>query len=708
MGTLDYRKHRLHRLLAPRSITVVGVSAKRRNIGSIVMENIKAGGFKGKLIGIGREQSTVAGSPVMTSLHDAGGTDLAVVSVPASQVLATIQTGINVGIKNYAIITAGFAESHEMGAGVQAELGRIALENDLAILGPNTVGFINYRAKANASFAPWWRLTRPPGDVAVISQSGGTAGAIMVLGERAGARFSYVIGSGNEAVLDLVDYMYYVASDPRIRTIALYIEGLRRGRELVRTIAEMRGGGKHVVVLTAARRASAARAAVSHTGSLATPGEISRQVLEQAGAIVVSTPQEAAGALAILSSRRALPKSGNVLLFADAGGSGVLASDLADEAGLSVPELPKRVQAVLKQHIPEYGSAKNPLDPTPTVFGDQERLTEVLRVGAASPNVASLAVASAHDNPGAVRMAKITAEALKPVEKFCFAVWNAGSTEVGDQYLRYGIPYFDDPRLAFESLSRVLRANSMPRESLARAKRAARTENGPGHSKRRSAQASGKVEVLTEDALESSFESAGIRVVAARLASTVTEAVAAARAVGFPVVLKAISPDVPHRGKVGALALDVTDERAVRSEYARIERTVRALGGRCSLDGMIVQAQVTSPVEAFLGVRYTPGFGPVAAVGLGGPAVEQQGQVGFALVPAEPHAILGAVQRSPLLRASLNDAHRKQFVHIAEQILGWWISEGEILGLIELDVNPIMFDSNGAFVADALALRQLT
>jgi acyl-CoA synthetase (NDP forming) len=194
---MDHRQHRLHRLLAPRSIAVLGVSARRRNIGAIVMGNIRAAGFRGRVTGVGREEAKVAGLPVVRSLEEAGQADLVVVSVPAAQVLPSLKAGASLGIRNYAIITAGFAESHQAGADIQAELRQLADVNDLAVLGPNTVGFINYRSRVNASFAPWWKLDRPPGDVAVISQSGGTAGAIMVLGARAGARFGYVIGSGN-------------------------------------------------------------------------------------------------------------------------------------------------------------------------------------------------------------------------------------------------------------------------------------------------------------------------------------------------------------------------------------------------------------------------------------------------------------------------------------------------------------------------------
>ena len=326
-----YHRHRLHHLLAPRSIAVLGVSARRRNIGAIVMDNIRAAGFRGRVTGVGRERATVAGQPVVPSLDEVGGADLLVVSVPASQVVGALKAGSALGIRNYAIITAGFAESHQAGAEVQAEIRQLSAADDLAVLGPNTVGFINYRAKVNASFAPWWKLDRPPGDVAIISQSGGTAGAIMVLGAKGGARFGYVVGSGNEAVLDLVDYLDYIGADPRIRTIAIYSEGWRRGRNVVARIAQLRETGKLVVVLSAARSVSAARAAVSHTASLATPGDVSRQVLESVGAIVVDTPQDAGATLAMLSSKRPLPHGQRLLVCADAGGSGVLSSDLAEK-----------------------------------------------------------------------------------------------------------------------------------------------------------------------------------------------------------------------------------------------------------------------------------------------------------------------------------------------------------------------------------------
>jgi acyl-CoA synthetase (NDP forming) len=705
-ASADYRRQRLHRLLAPRSIAVLGVSARRRNIGAIVMGNLTAAGFGGRVVGVGRDQARVEGLPVVRSLEEAGQVDLVVISVPAAQVLGSLKAGSSLGIRNYAIITAGFAESHQAGADTQEELRQLAKAEGLALLGPNTVGFINYRAKVNASFAPWWKLDRPPGDVAVISQSGGTAGAIMVLGARAGARFGYVIGSGNEAVLDLVDYLDYVGADPRIKTIVIYSEGLRRGRSVVARIAELRESGKNVVVLTAARGVSAARAAVSHTSALATPGDISRQVLESAGAMVVDTPQDAAGVLAMLASKRALPSGNRMLVFADAGGSGVLSSDLAEEAGLSVPELPAKTQSELERYVPEYGSARNPVDPTPTVFGDRQRLTEVLRVAVSDENIDALVIASAHDNPGAVRMARVTAQAASHVAKFSFAVWNAGSAEVAAQYQRLGIPYFDDPRCAFQSLSKILNAASVGSQSLQRAAAVARAwpdeialseqEAGPGRGP----------QVLTEDIVEAAFALAGIRVAAGRACTDADEAVAAARDIGFPVVLKSVSPEVPHRARIGAVALNVGDEAGVRSEYLRIGRAVRSATGSRGASGILVQAQAPAGVEAFLGVRMAPGFGPVVTVGLGGSAVEAQPAVAFALVPAERGSLEEMIERAPLLRASLNKRRAAQFLAIAAQIQRWWTDRADELGLVELDVNPIMFDADGAFVADALAVRR--
>jgi acetate---CoA ligase (ADP-forming) len=705
----DYRRHRLHRLLAPRSIAVLGVSARRRNIGAIVMSNIRATGFRGRVIGVGREQARIAGLPVVRSLDEAGRVDLVVISVPAAQVLGSLKAGSSLGICNYAVITAGFAESHQAGANIQHELRQLAEIDDLAILGPNTVGFINYRARVNASFAPWWKLDRPPGDIAIISQSGGTAGAIMVLGARAGARFSYVIGSGNEAVLDLVDYLDYVGADPRIKTIVIYSEGLRRGRSVVARIAELREAGKNIVVLAAARGNSAARAAVSHTGALATPGDISRQVLESAGAMVVDTPQDAAGVLAMLASKRALPSGNRILVFADAGGSGVLSSDLADEAGLSVPELPAKTQSDLERYVPEYGSARNPVDPTPTVFGNRQRLTEVLRVAVSDENIDAVVIASAHDNQGAVRMARVTAQAASQVGKFSFAVWNAGSGEVAAQYQRLGIPYFDDPRCAFQSLSKIMSAVSVGPQALQRAAAAARAwpDEMPGQLPAGQDAGPGRgPQVFTEDMVEAAFAQAGIRVAAGRTCASADDAVAAARDLGFPVVLKSISPEVPHRARIGAVALDVGNEAGVRSEYRRIRQVVRSATGSRRAGGMLVQAQAPPGVETFLGIRRAAGLGPVATVGIGGPAVEAQATVAFALVPAERASLEEMIERTPLLRASLNKHQREQFLEIAAQILQWWADQADELGLVELDVNPIMFDAGGAFVADALAVRR--
>jgi acyl-CoA synthetase (NDP forming) len=707
-NTSAHHRHRLHHLLAPRSIAVLGVSARRRNIGAIVMDNIRAAGFRGPVTGVGRERATVAGQPVVPSLDEVGRADLLVVSVPASQVVGALKEGSALGIRNYAIITAGFAESHQAGAEVQAEIRQLSAADDLAVLGPNTVGFINYRAKVNASFAPWWKLDRPPGDVAVISQSGGTAGAIMVLGAKGGARFGYVVGSGNEAVLDLVDYLDYIGADPRIRTIAIYSEGWRRGRDVVARIAQLREANKLIVVLSAARSVSAARAAVSHTASLATPGDVSRQVLESVGAIVVDTPQDAGAALAMLSSKRPLPHGRRLLVCADAGGSGVLSSDLAEEAGLSVPELPTDTQTELEKYVPAFGSARNPLDPTPVLFANLPQLKEVIRLAASDPCIDALVVASAHNGPGAVRMGRTMAQAASQVEKFSFAVWNAGSDQVAKEYLRLGIPYLNDPRSAFQSLSKILSAQSVDTDGVRRAGVAARAVPAEMAGVNRTASADGsRIALLTEDVLKAWFAQAGIRVIAGRICANADDAVAAARELGFPAVLKSVSPKVPHRARVGAIALSIGDEASVRREYRRIAEAVRSATGDRRPGRMLMQAQAPRGVEAFLGIRVDAGFGPVAAIGIGGPAVEAQPAVAFGLVPAQRSDIEAMISRAPLLRASLDRHQTEQFLDIAVMILRWWTDQAGELGLVELDVNPIMFDAAGAFVTDALAVRRI-
>jgi acyl-CoA synthetase (NDP forming) len=324
----------------------------------------------------------------------------------------------------------------------------------------------------------------------------------------------------------------------------------------------------------------------------------------------------------------------------------------------------------------------------------------MVRKSAGLDEADAFVIASALDNPGAVNMASITADALATVDKFAMAVWNAGSDEVRDQYQRIGVPYFDDPRTGFRSLVKVIEANSVSDQRLLRVARAAGASaqehgHGVGPEGRR---------VLTEHEIGKSLRSHGVAMASSVLAQSLGDAAEAASELGYPLVLKAISPDIPHRARVGALSTGIATVAELEREYRRIEEVVRGLKVS-GFEGILVQAQIASRQEIFFGVRLVAGLGAVAAIGAGGTDVETKRAFAFALVPFVREDVDDCVARATGLGASLDSDERARLADLLLAIQDWWMKNEVALDLVELDVNPIILDDQGRLhVADALGV----
>ena len=679
-------------LLNPTSIAVVGIGAKPSGPARRIVVNLQALGFDGELYPVNPKYADILDRKCFPSLEAIGKpVDLAIVSVPAVDVPDVLRRGAALGTKNYMIISSGFAEMGGEGRILESEIKRIAQENQLLIMGANCAGSINFHDRKHLSFtAVFEGYEFRAGPVAYIGQSGAMGPIFYSMAVKQGIGFSHIISSGNETTHGLTDFVEYLVDDPNTRVIVAYAEQLKNGRRLLELGRKARAAGKHIVVFKSARASAGARAAVSHTGSMAGNDAICEALFSRAGIVKVRTLEQLVAVCKLLLATRPLPAGRRTAILAISGGTAVIAADLVEESGFSVPTLQDDTKARLKEWLPEFASFDNPIDVTSGLFYQPEKFAKVLECLVEDPGVDQVVLFGAYKHDIGQRLAEASAPILAASAKFSTAVWISGGPEVSRHFAAVGVPYFDNFAQCFEALDLIVPAPDH-----------ARPEK---HEAAHGATSAGSHEVLTEDVVKAQLKSFGVAVLDEVVASSAQEAAAAARQVGFPVAIKVISPDIPHRAKVGGIALGLHSAEAVEAEFAQMLARVKARMPDAKVGSVIVQRMVQPGPELFLGMSHDPSFGRVLTFGLGGILTEALQQITFAPLPVSVEDARGLVQEVPAVRAllSFTPGAAEELAQVIARVSDWCVSKGE--GLRELDLNPVMLDEGRPVLIDGLAV----
>lgn len=691
----------LSRLFDPHSIAVIGASDRPASPAARLIEHLDASPYTGALHLVNPRRAEVGGRPCLPSVSALSEpVDLCLVVVPAAAVPATLREIGGRGIRNVVVFSGGFAET-ATGHGLEDELRSVADEFGLNVLGPNSVGFVAHGAGLPATFGRLLgdsvlvsRRTRTGRGVAIVSQSGGVASTVYELGRRAGLTFTHVVSSGNEAVLDAVDYLDHFGTDQTAGAVLVYAERIGRGREFLRACARLGARGTSVVALLGGRMAGGARAALSHTGAVASSYAVTRQLLTDAGVVVAETPEEAIGALTILVAPKPRPHRGEVTVLASSGGVGVLAADLVEESGLTLTSLDAERRAALDEHLPDYVTATNPLDVTPALFNAPGGMAAVLETLVATGDGEVAAVCSSLPGENSTDAARGLAPVLTALTVPVVVMWTADDDTIRDVFHDAAVPYFADQRLGFRSLAAVVRAER------ARLAGVAPVVDAPAAPPNAGAEG-----VLTYPTLRASFAAAGLPVLPSHGVRDKTELDKLVAALDTTLVLKAESEQIPHRAKVGCVKLGVVGPDAARRAYDEIISAVAAIPG-ARLDSVTVEPQIQSPVEVYLGLRHDAQFGPVMALGLGGVLVERLGPPSFALLPLDDVAAGRLVAGGEQWARLLDGPRLDRLASLADDVCRWWLDEGARLGVVEVDVNPILFHGNEPVVVDILGVTR--
>jgi acyl-CoA synthetase (NDP forming) len=680
-----YGRAELERLLAPRSIAIVGASPRAVSFGMRTLENLA--NFKGGVYPVNAKYKEVGGHachPSLSALPEKP--DCVVLVVPREAVEDAVKEAAAAGAGSVIVYASGYGEMERAeAAAAQQRLAEIARAARMPVLGPNCMGLVNHALGAGMTFIPEYsKMPRRTGPIAFVSQSGALGYCLAQAAER-GLGYRYFASSGNSADIDIADLIAAMAGDDEVRAIACLFEGLPDARRLLEAGERARAAGKPVIVYKLGVSDDGAAAARSHTGSLAGSAEAFGALFERAGFVQVHD-YEALVEYAKFFAAAGRPLARGAAVVSGSGGAGIISADMAARHGVPMPQPGERATAVLKGIVPEFGAARNPCDPTGQVLSVPESYDQCCRALLQDPQYGVLLCVmsvSSHEtgNMRAARIAALAREQPKPISVVWVSEWLQGP---GSEH------YEADDRVGFfRSLDRCYAA-------------IAAWQRWHAEPPAKESRLSGTVPsfplagtILGEREAKAVLRKYGIRSAPERQAKSAEEAVKAARELGYPVVLKA-DGDIEHKTEAGAVKLDLRDEAALRAACAAMT---------AAKSGFLVQTMVNGGVELVVGVKRDAQCGPVLLVGLGGVLVEVLRDTALALAPvgkAEARRMLERLKGFRLLQGYRGapavdlDAACEAIARISE------FAADHADAVEEIDVNPLLARPDAAIALDAL------
>jgi acetyltransferase len=705
---LRYERQALDTIFAPKNIAVIGATETPGSVGRTVIWNLISSPFGGTVFPINPKRPSVLGImayPNISAVPEP--VDLAVVVTPAQTVPGIISDCVDFGVKSAIIISAGFKETGAGGVELERQVMEHAHRGNMRIIGPNCLGVMNPTTGVNATFAS--TMARR-GSVGFISQSGALCTAILDWSLRENVGFSAFVSIGSMLDVDWGDLIYYLGDDPHTKSIVIYMESIGNARGFLSAAREV-ALTKPIIVIKPGRTEGAAKAAASHTGSLTGSDEVLEVAFRRSGVLRVGTIAELFYMAEVLG-KQPRPKGRRLTILTNAGGPGVLATDSLITNGGELTKLSTETMDAFNQLLPAAWSHNNPVD----ILGDAspERYSKALEIAAKDPNSDGILVIL---TPQAMTDPTKTAEELKPyaqlLDKPVIANWMGGKdVEPGEMVLNsVNIPTFPYPDTAARVFD-YMAHYSENLSSLYETPMPASESNKDSVDRERAGQIiktvrdSGRT-ILTEFESKQLLSSYGIPTVDTRIARTEAEAVKAADAIGYPVVLKIHSETITHKTDVGGVQLNLTDAKAVRGAYNAIAESVKTKVGAEHFLGVTVQPMAKiDGYELILGSSIDPQFGPVLLFGLGGQLVEVFKDRALGIPPLTTTLARRMMEQTHIYTA-LKGVRGRKPVDLAalERLL---VRFGQLIveqrWIKELDINPLMASPEQLLALDARVL----
>lgn len=684
-------------LIRPTSVAIIGASAEPNRIGGRPIAYTTRSGFAGRILPVNPKRQEVQGLPCYASVEALPETpDVAIVAVPGQAAIDAVEALGARGTRAAIVFTAGFAEVGPEGALAQDRLMAAARRHGMRVLGPNCLGLFNALTGFYPIFTSSFETGFPlPGRIGIASQSGAYGTHLFATARDRRLGTSILVTTGNEADVTVAEAIAWMSEADEVDVIMAYVEGVRDGPLFADALDRARRAKKPVVVMKVGRSAIGSAAAQSHTASIAGDDAVFDAVLAECGAIRARTTEELVD-IAQLAARRIYPVRNTLGVITISGGAGVLISDAAELAGLPMPPMPDAAQARLKAALP-IASPLNPVDCTAQAFNDLSLVgrftrsmvedggyrsilaffTQVGSAASLAPEIRRQLNAIKHDHPDRLYVMSV----LGPVERIA-------------EYEADGYVNYEDPARAVVAIAAMGRFG----EVFAQPERPLPATSEPLALPRTSPSEADAKALLAR---------AGIAAAPERTAATADEAAAAAAALGFPVVLKILSPDIVHKSEIGGVLLDVADEAAVRSGFATLLARAAERAPDASIEGVLVARQLRGGTECILGIHRDPVFGPVAMFGLGGIFVEVMRDVVFRRCPfdrVDAERMVRSIKGAPLLLGARGrpPADIPALAEMLSRLSVIAASCGPELQGVELNPVLVMPVGDGAYAVDAV------
>lgn len=689
------RMRGLDALFRPRAVAVIGASDDPRKIGGRPLRYMREAGTEIAVYPVNPMRETVQGFkayPHIGALPEP--VDQAILTVGAALAEDALRDCLAAGVRSIVMFTAGFAEAGEEGRAAQDRIAAMVRGAGARLLGPNAMGLFNTADRVYSTFSTGLDRGLPAlGRVGMVSQSGAVGSYMQNLAVRRGIKISKFVATGNEADVQAQDCVEWLAYDPDTDLIMLYLEGCRDGPGLIRALAAARAAGKPVVVLKAGMTDAGQAVAASHTGALATSVEVFETVLREGGAYRAETLSEMVD-VAYAASLGVLNPSRDVGIVTVSGGVGVLATDACMEVGLRLPPISEGAFAQVAAKLP-LAVGRNPLDTTAQTMGDRTVFTRSLDIFLRDRDFGSVLIflANAGLNPSdmeSMRANLVRIRAEHPGRQLALCLQS--TPEIRAEWEAEGYLIFEDPVHGIRALAGAIR--------LAETRAALPPAPPPA------LPAPVGLSVSLDEAEAMALLSAvGVPFAQARVAADAEAAVAAAEALGYPVALKVLSPDIAHKSEVGGVALNLADGTAVRAAFGQVMARAAAAEPGAALRGVTVAPMLSGGVQTIIGAHRDPTFGPVVMFGLGGIYTEVLKDTALRLAPVDRATALEMIRA--IRGFALLDGARGQapvaLEPIAEAIVAvsrFIAAQGPEVSAVE--INPFVARPEGGAGVDAL------
>lgn len=703
--------HYLNRFFTPKSVAIVGASARDNSVGYRLLLNMQEAGFAGGLYPINPKHEQLLGLttyPDLISLPETP--DLVVIATPAASVPSVVRQCGEKGVKSVVIISAGFAELGTNGAGLQQEVLQVASHFGIRIVGPNCLGIIRPSGKLNATFGDG---TVKDGHLALLSQSGAICTAILDWAKAQDIGFSTVVSMGGAADIDFGEVLDYLATDSKTTGILMYVEGIRDAR---RFLSGLKAAArlKPVILIKSGRHAAGSLAAMSHTGAMVGGDHVFDAAIERAGVVRVYSINELFSAARVLANNYAVTGD-RLAIITNAGGPGVMSTDRAEDVGIQLAELSPNSLDLLNEVLPTHWSHANPVD----ILGDAtpDRYQKALNICLADDNIDGvLVILTPQAMTDPTQVAHCIIEAAQISKKPVLASWTGGAkVQEGRQlFADSRVAHFSTPEMAVDAFSFLTQYN----QNQVLLKQIPLPGNEPLKPDIEGARliieqvlAEGR-QGLTAQEAKAVLTAFNIPVTPTIKVHNAKEAMLAARTLGFPVVLKVDMAEFSHKSDIGGVKLNIGSVQDVSSQFTEMEMALKQAHPEVNEIAMTVEPMFRSSNgrELIIGVVRDPVFGPAISFGLGGTLVEILKDNAVALPPLNAYMIEQLISKTKAARylKAFRQMPAAKISALIEVLLNVSTLVSELPEILELDINPLIVDDHGAMAVDARIKAQST